>query len=306
MHTSRKWKDRPPLRATRGAGIASAVLGSLLLVATGAAAAPSDDDAAALKRAAERGDRLYALDQAAWVTTDEMLRKVPNPAASGIKGWIVEEQGDRLHVIYYHPDGDSFKATFIADARGRTVLDSHRLAPGEDASLTPLEISMIRAREVAKRQSVAPCTAGAMNTVVLPPASPADPIAVYIMSAQVKTGEYPLGGHHEFDIGPDGRIVASRKFTNSCLNLTPAAQSPDKTTMALMVTHLLDPTPTEIHVFMSRTIGLPIYVGTSISRSGSPMQKVWQVDGDQITLVRGGVEDPSADVPRGKSTPAHF
>ncbi len=44
-----------------------------------------------------------------------------------------------------------------------------------------------------------------------------------------------------------------------------------------MVTHLLDPVPTEIHVFASYNLRMPVFVATADKR-------VWKVQGSDITL----------------------
>jgi hypothetical protein len=49
--------------------------------------------------------------------------------------------------------------------------------------------------------------------------------------------------------------------------------------VALMVTHLLDPTPTEIHVFSSFVAHMPVAVGTKDGR-------VWWVDRTDISLIQ--------------------
>jgi hypothetical protein len=47
---------------------------------------------------------------------------------------------------------------------------------------------------------------------------------------------------------------------------------------ALFITHLLDPVPTEIHVFSSLVAHVPVMVGT---RDG----RIWAVDGTRIAPV---------------------
>ena len=48
---------------------------------------------------------------------------------------------------------------------------------------------------------------------------------------------------------------------------------------ALVVTHFLDPTPTEIHVFSSLAAQVPIYVATTQNKH------VWSVEGSKIRIV---------------------
>jgi hypothetical protein len=248
------------------------------------AAAPPD--AEALRRAADRGDRIYAYDQAAWVSTDEMLRQIPDPRSIGVAGWIVEEASDHLHVTYYSVDHETRAAIFTVDLVGKNVTSSHRIAPGDDSRLSPLALRMVQAREVASTQKVAGCTGPTMNVVVLPPGRPGDAVPVYLLSAQIKTGEYPFGGHYEVDVGSDGMVVSTRAFTNACLNMpAPPPARPGKPAFAI-VTHLLDRTPTEIHVFLSRWMGTPVVVLTPTTEPPTSEHNTWIVDGDRISLAK--------------------
>ena len=80
------------------------------------------------------------------------------------------------------------------------------------------------------------------------------------MSPQPALDQIPFGGHFRFEV-VDGKVVDHRAFTNSCLTMP--LQSPEEGAPAgLMVSHILDETPTEIHVFSTYVAGLPIYVST--------------------------------------------
>lgn len=118
-----------------------------------------------------------------------------------------------------------------------------------------------------------------MNTVVFPPAGPDSPIYVYILTPQSDLQKIPFGGHYRVVIGGNGAPLAVRPFTNTCLEMSREATGADKPS-ALVVGHLLDPVPTEIHVFEALSAGLPIYVGTV--NNG----RVWLVDGPHISLVK--------------------
>ena len=73
---------------------------------------------------------------------------------------------------------------------------------------------------------------------------------------QTITGSYPFGGHYRIDV-KDGAIVSQRAFARSCLEMpVPKGQQP----MAMAVMHLLDPIPTEIHVFNVYASGIPVIV----------------------------------------------
>ena len=242
----------------------------------------AEHDNAALKFASERGRQIFLLDEAGWVSSDEMLRKVPDPGAVGIAGWIVEQAPDHLHSIFYRMRDNIPAAVFVADTRVRTVRSSKLLGPNDDSRMTPAEVRMAQAREVTKHQSPMRCTDGQMNTVVIPPPAVDQPVEVYVMSAQVRRDEYPLGGHQVFRIDGKGEVVSTRRFTKGCLNVSPDPSAKEKT-VSLYVTHLLDTTPTEIHVFTSLSARLPIFVDTPKSLSpGAGSHQLWNVDGESI------------------------
>jgi hypothetical protein len=94
----------------------------------------------------------------------------------------------------------------------------------------------------------------------------------------------PVGGHYRVEVGPDGKAREMRPFTHSCIDMPaagakPEGQPPGSSTAAGLVTHLLDPVPTEIHVFSSLAAHLPLFVGTTSNHS------LWEVDGGRIRLV---------------------
>lgn len=259
---------------------------ALLLFAASAAQADTAEEAA-LRQASERGRQIFALDEAGWVSTDEVRRKVPDFRNTGIAGWIVEERPEGLHTTFYGLKDQRPVAIFTVESRGRSVLSSKLLTAEDGQDLTAVQTRMVQAREAAKRQPQMRCTDGAMNTVVIPPQAPEQPVDVYVLSAQVQQGEYPLGGHQLFRIGPDGALLSQRKFTNGCVNLSARAAGPSQPA-ALMATHLLDATPTEIHVFTARASGLPLLVVTPAALPPDPAHyRVWKVEGDAIALVPG-------------------
>jgi len=254
---------------------------ALSLAFAGGAPAQSASDEAALKRAATRGAQIYAYDQAAWVTTDVMLKKLPDPGKAGIKGWVILPKGEGLTAIYYgEKDGAPF-AVFSGDVRGRKVVASKVFAPDDDRSLSSEAAALVRATRAITVTDQRPCTRGAFNSVTLPPEGPDGPTLVYLLSPQVEANIYPFGGHFLFEVGPDGKAPSVRGFTRSCLNMAAVDQG-GRSVAGLFITHLLDQTPTEIHVWLSLWTGKTVYVGTTAP------QRVWSVEGTKITLIKTG------------------
>jgi hypothetical protein len=259
---------------------------ALAVTALAGSASPADAPAlltpleqAQVQRAEDRGRMIYAFDQAAWYSTDEMMRQVARSNLPRRGGWIVEPKGDLLRVTFFGLEGDAPLAYFRADMAGATVVESHLFTNGEDRTLSAVETRMALAEQTAaaERRNKGRCTAGSFNTVVLPPAAPNAPVAVYLLSSMVTTGEYPAGGHYEIDVGSDGKVASQREFTKSCLNLNPqAGAKAGATPAAVIVTHLLDPTPTEIHVYLSLWMGQPVYVLTP------PDGQAWAVQAGHV------------------------
>ena len=77
----------------------------------------------------------------------------------------------------------------------------------------------------------------------------------------------------------DGRAGPVRQFARSCLTVPTAPARGDA--VGFVATHLLDPTPTEIHVFSSLALRKPIYVATM-----QPTQRLWVVNGTRIEAPR--------------------
>ncbi|WP_322539232.1 hypothetical protein [Sphingomonas sanguinis] len=259
---------------------------AILVAAAQVAAAPpviaTQDSRSEQQRLADAsifGAMIYAFDRAAWVSTDSLMEVVPRDQLVGAGGYVIEPvDKDTLRATYFKGEAASARAFFVADVRGGKVV-RHEILP-EPAPLTPVQMILARAREIAKQEAGAkgyrPCTAAPFNTVVLPSVN-GGPVTVYLLSPQVTNANYMMGGNYRVTIAPDGRIVGSRAFNTSCLNL----KLPDRDTekvAGLFVSHLLDPVPTEIHVFASYSVQQPVFVLT-------PDKRTWQVRGRDISIL---------------------
>lgn len=257
------------------------LLGLALISLAAPVAAQRTIPTADLATVSARGTAIYAYDQAAWHTSDTMLAKhLPEDVMRAIRGWVVEPRGDVLTVTYFGRDGEKPYAIYIADFRDG-VVSNERVpeAGGTERALSPLGLRLAAARVTATdaAASLARCSDRRYNSVVLPP-EPDGTIPVYLLTPQVENDQYPMGGHHEIDIAADGTVAGKRDFTRSCLTIGGPEPKPGEKPVALYVTHLLDPHPTEIHVFTSLTSHYPIFVGTS-------GQLVWSVEGARITRL---------------------
>jgi hypothetical protein len=252
---------------------------SLLCLPIAPAPAQTPDEQRQLDWVTARGRLLFELDRAAWVGTDDMFAQIRDAASSGMRGYVVERDGDALAVTFFGGPPGAPVAFYRGRVENRRVVSRQVYPADARPSLTAIQRRMAAASETARTIDRRPCGTATFNTAIIPPETPDGPIDLYLLTPQVRDGIWPAGGHHRFTIAPDGAILSSRAFTNTCIDLG-GGGGPNEDTVALAVTHLLDPLPTEIHVFTSLTSGLPLGVSTHPRR-------IWWVTGDRIQIERG-------------------
>jgi hypothetical protein len=234
-------------------------------------------EAAKLAWTGARGAQIYAYDQAAWHSSDAVAPELEALARDGAQGWVVEAgEGTRLVVTYYGKDDGGLYALARLSMDGARVDRKDMFARTQREPLSAMAMRLIGAKEAALQQAgtLARCAKAPFNPVLLPPDVPDGPVTVYLLTPQTKSNAYPFGGHYRMEIDSAGKILSSRPFMKSCF------EAPnEKKAEVLFLTHLLDPQPTEIHVYMSLWIGKPVVVGTIDNRL------MWAVNGAQITLA---------------------
>ena len=227
------------------------------------AAAQTPEERERLAWVMQRGRLLFALDRAAWVGTDDLLARMPNPGNAGVRGYIVERDGPALIVTFFGGPDDAQVAFYRGRVENHQVVDRQVYPATGRPSLTALQRRLAAIRGMAGRLGRRPCGDRPFNTAVIPPETPDGPIDLYLLTPQMRQGEYPFGGHYRSTIAADGSVQSSRAFTNTCLTMDIRRHvPPDGQPVSIAVTHLLDPIPTEIHVFTALSSGLDVYVGT--------------------------------------------
>lgn len=252
-----------------------------LSVAAPAAAQPADSMGSlmpAVQTALNRGALLYLYDEAAWRGTDDLRDHFPQllPLAGG---YVVSGEQTSVELTFY--DRSKSKAIYRAN-----FADGKRISSGPPAAdrvaLTAIEQRLVAARGTAlnafQGAKVNVCSKSTPNVALLPPKSPTDPVRAYLMTPRTTMKALPMGGHFQVDVAADGKAGTVRAFTKSCLEMSFAGDGKGEP-KALVLSHLLDPTPTEIHVFSSLTGKIPIYVVTTSN------QKLWVVEGSRIRLL---------------------
>lgn len=244
--------------------------------------ASQGDVADMIAQSSSVGSMLYAFDRAAWVSSDALTVNIPRDQLDKLGGYIVEiAAGGVLRVTHYRGNVDNAEAVFVTDVRDQQVVRSEVLT--HPVPLQPSQMALVRARAVAaqraKERNYKPCTAAPFNTVVLP-SRDNGPVAVYLLSAQLKADVWPMGGNYRVIVASNGTVLASRPYSVSCLNVTRPQLPAGATPVGFAVSHLLDPAPTELHVFASYNMRTPFFVTT-------PGKKMCKVEGRNITSQDG-------------------
>ena len=250
----------------------------------------------AVTRAEFLGRQMYLHDRAAWLATDAMLaEKRMRPLKERLGGWVTEPSALGVRVIFFSND-DIPQRLYEIDVDERERLSDPALESPEP--LTTDHIAQLRARAQAQQQSYMAC-AQQYNTVVLPAA---DGIHVYMMPGFVRNDVYPIGGYHLYRFDSSGRdILSSRKFTNGCLDLDESAAASKKSDdgfepIGMMFSHLLDPQPTEVHVFVSLYAKRPFAITTVDNDT------LWMIDDGRISVIDSMASLKTARGPSDAST----
>lgn len=226
----------------------------------------SDADANASAEAS--GQMIYTHYRAieavrAAMAADQVMRE-----DARVGGEITLGYGGQIHVTVLD---DASAALY----RAAVSTDGVLAAPVE-AVAVPGELSVNeRAAAQARRTALAfdsPRCGEAYDTVVLP--SSVEAQWVVFLIPRPAQGVVRLGGSNRVETEGDS-VTGWRPYTRSCIDLNPGQDA-----VAMMVTHLLDATPTEIHVFWSLWKGKPFYVTTG--KNG-----LWKIEDGRIARADG-------------------
>jgi hypothetical protein len=239
----------------------------------------------AIDEAIRRGTLIHQYDQAAWHSTDAMVAAIKNPAKAGIKGWIVLEAEQGAKVVYYAKDDQGLYAVYSAIWTGGKIIEGTVYTLTEREALSPEEVRIASIFQTMPKDGIWTCSNDNANIVTLPRETLEGSDSIYILTPQSALGVFPAGGHNRVDM-KDGSFVSRRPFSKGCLDLG-GAEGGKGDAAAFMVTHMLDPTPTEIHVFTALAANKSIYVATNANG------RTWEVNPNGGKPTIKSVETPT-------------
>jgi len=235
----------------------------------------------AVSTASMRGIAMFMHDTATARASDELMERKVFERDPRLEGWLTEVVQDRELVVVDFVGTDDGKPAVLYRVEvpaGDSKLRFEAMKPAvplTDSQQARWTARKLATAELEKREDL--CARQYNPVVIYPDPAPDGLIHVYLLAATTEAGVVVAGGHFRYDFSPDGKLLESqRAFTKSCFNIE--APDPKKgKPVAFMLTHLLDPTPTEIHVFLSRLHGQAIYVMTDAGN--------WSVEGGEIRFL---------------------
>ena len=230
---------------------------------------PTGQEAAAIRSAEDTGLAIYRHDHAAAVATDSASELRAFKKDKRVKGWVTEEHQNQIVVTFI----DQTPAALYRVVVSKDGVSGPATALENPAPLTEYESGAAGARTAALSSTFQPCSKS-YNSVVLPIGeTPGKSWAVYLLPATADSNVVPIGGTYRIETSGSS-ITSQRGFTRTCIALQTGPKA-----VGLMISHLLDPIPTEAHVYWSLWAKKPIYVATP------PNGTIWMVEGNKIRLV---------------------
>lgn len=221
------------------------------------------------------GVALYRQDLSAWRATDAVAAKVPDLAAAGLKGWLVEDDGKVAKVRFLRDLGRGLEVGYDVEVSAKGV---GPVTEPRNRGLTGEERAMFAARQTAASFMSGACRPGYNSAVIKDPDG--DGWLVWMLAPSPGQGVIPVGGHYRFTISADGSTVEERDaLSASCLTIAQPRLPPGAKTEGMVVSHLVSPTPVETHVFLSLLYRQPMYVTTGKG-------ELWVVGSGQIAPVQ--------------------
>lgn len=235
---------------------------------------PAHGFASQISQAETLGRQLHAVERAERAATEAVRR---------LRGFRRDRAG--LVALATLTD-EGVEVDFAGRDEGAGWLVRYRARVGSDGRLSgeaerlgePRPLAAERARSLAVRERVLSYPFERCSRDVSVAVLPGDDVRRGVLRGYLLAGSerkaFAMGGNFRMDVAADGSILATRPFTTRCLQLADDARA-----VALTLTHLLDPHPTEIHVLTSLRAGKPVFVMTTENRA------VWRVEAGSIRFL---------------------
>jgi hypothetical protein len=231
-----------------------------------------DAESLEVMKAERLGEELYLQDVVAAKTTNTLLQAVGPIKPAELSGWIVVKDVGGNLTRFIKVTGEYVNVAYDVriDVTGSTEVVKENLRP-----LSATEMAMFLARRNALRAAPKDCAKN-YNTAVMEDID-SNGWLVYILAATAEDA-IMVGGHSRVKVSADGKnVLAVTPLYQSCLTLPKPAADKSGQLQALSVSYPLENVPSEIHVYLNRLYGYPVYVSTA--------KGAWLVKNGKISLI---------------------
>jgi hypothetical protein len=229
-----------------------------------------------IQRAESLGRQIYENDTLAAMATDVLFDRGILPKDNRVRGWITTNvQGQSGVVKFLGMKDEQFVLYHEVKFEGNRP---PQLKSIEGSSISEEETAMFRARQLASRSILEPCS-NRYNTVILRNSD--ETWLVYALPASTDPDKIIIGGHYRFQVSPNGQeLMRSERLSKSCLTLSKSPGNiPKGADLAgLYFSHLTSDTPTETHVFLNLAYETPFSIAAG--------QSVWMIQGGKIQRIK--------------------
>ena len=233
----------------------------------------TDAESREVSEAERLGEKLYLQDAVA-AKASRMLLQVAGPIQPGeLSGWIIVKEGPKTLTRFIKQTGEDVNVAYDVriDAKGDAEVTKDNLRP-----LSKTETAMFHARQNAMRAAPKDCARG-YNTAVMEDIDSGGWL-VYILAATLDDA-IVVGGHSRVKVSADGNnVISVTPLYKSCLTLEKPPADNTKNLETIAVSYPLGDVPSEIHVYLNRLYGYPVYVTTARGN--------WLVKDGKISLFK--------------------
>lgn len=211
------------------------------------------------------GAAIYEQDRRAALATDILLAGTDEASLQRIRGWVFRSDRPDAVIRFVRVEAGNFEAAYDVDDRDGAL----GLVVPPDRSLSAHELAQFKARDLALRNIVRPCSDRYNAVILREPGS--DRWLVWMLAAHKVPNLIQVGGHYRFTISADGETIVSRDaLSMSCFVIDKNQMPANAKAQWLFMTHLVSDTPVETHVFLSLLHRVPFMIGT-------PDRMMWEV-----------------------------
>ena len=244
--------------ATVACSLGSARLTTAQVTSTAAKKPPPTADS--LAGITERGRRLAQYDAAAWIASDTLTSRRPDPAA--VPQYVARRVGSRWIVAFGRLT--EARDTFYVSYEVKQNASNPNIFT-VDAFQTPrpdVDYYLRAARAITAARAEFGTPTRPYNAAVLE--QPTGAFYVYLMPAQVRHDVFPLGADIRYHYAADGTTLIAKRQLHKALLELPLQSQPGSTLQAGTHAAILDDIPEDTDVFhvLVRQPRVPEYIVT--------------------------------------------